>query len=1056
MNSFKKYISVLVVCILCLQQHMILADTDASFRKTEKLNEKIIRMRDQLGAKENISRKDIQELLRLHEKRMKLNPLSQLFKWECISDDLNWGTWGHAVYLLMNAEDDRSRMKLIELNYALSNQGRTVELVPFDKNWLKKTFGGSEDYVILNRSRIPYIASKINRKYLTAEENERLDVYLGQAEATPEIIRRNTIIPVQQSEAKLNQPISVEQTAMENTGEPEIMEENSIPADTQEDVPVRTSEHVSAENQHDTLQAPDAQDSQEPKRPDLSSQIEEAARLAELEADVLRESADDLAEMLSREEEMKQTDDLNQSTPEEEHKKKNLNEALFSASGGIEAREDNSYYWKIIKNIGDVSVQKSESGHWYTPKPEEKIFEGYQIKTGENASVLMLIRGVDNEESYTQLFQNSQLKVINLAQSDLEKLDDVYLELLTGEVLVNIEGLSQESSFKVKTPTAVAGVRGTAFNIAVLMNAVTRLFETRFMVLKGVLGITRHDISAAAREIGLAEGETLKEDSLMPGVPTQGDRRAMRAYKKQVATLTRAVIEKKLSTIQLETRFQNETSLGEVPAIDPNLVPGDSKYDETGETPVTSQLQNIDCVADPLNPLCAENIGNIEITKQDLLRQSLGNLSVEEKQLLQIIINDNPLLKSDPLFGSLIDPTLQTESFFESFGFGDLPPPVNPAGFSGDEFGFGRADGVIFVNNSEGSNVNSGATPETAVLTLEKAMEIAFQNFKSSDLLVILIKETGKDYPVPSDGLLLRPRTAIASMDINGDRPVINGKGNGDFVFKAKNGINAFFNVRITNDNSGGGIKTENASISFDRVEIQNVSVGLSISGVGPQFPRFSDDDNIEEGNEQESGILIRNSLFKDISGVSILFPVTGLPGVCDVFDSEFDNAGVVLRGASNGSTAGNGVDCIWENVDINNCKPSGTSVISITGDRAHCDFFRVNLKNCSQLGTSSPLIQTSGSDSEMTWRGAIIKGNTLGVGQAFIDAGSSFLLMENCIVAGNSMPAAASVVKGGGSAPSGSSLGWGASSANRRRCGRPRCGPRRRGRSRPGAAPRG
>ena len=103
-----------------------------------------------------------------------------------------------------------------------------------------------------------------------------------------------------------------------------------------------------------------------------------------------------------------------------------------------------------------------------------------------------MIRGLadGNQESYTQLFENSKLEVVKLSADSIDTLSEVYLDLILGEVLINVEGLTQTSSFQVATPNAVAGVRGTTFSVQVLYNTVARIYESRFLVLKGKLGIT--------------------------------------------------------------------------------------------------------------------------------------------------------------------------------------------------------------------------------------------------------------------------------------------------------------------------------------------------------------------------------------------------------------------------------------------------------------------------------------------------------------------------------------------------------------------------------------
>ncbi|EKD28050.1 MAG: hypothetical protein ACD_79C00452G0001, partial [uncultured bacterium] len=173
-----------------------------------------------------------------------------------------------------------------------------------------------------------------------------------------------------------------------------------------------------------------------------------------------------------------------------------------------DAETDDRYYWEIVKNINDVQIQKNGSSIWIKSTIGEKVFEGDSIKVGEKSGVLLFIRGLNNKDSFTQIFENSLIKVINLNSVNLDQLEEVYLDLILGEVLVNVENLPSTSTFQVKTPVGVAAVRGTLFSI---LNTAEGFSRTT--VLRGSIAIG-NEIVNAGEVLNMAEnGESKKEEA---------------------------------------------------------------------------------------------------------------------------------------------------------------------------------------------------------------------------------------------------------------------------------------------------------------------------------------------------------------------------------------------------------------------------------------------------------------------------------------------------------------------------------------------------------------
>ncbi|OVE71013.1 hypothetical protein BVX93_02385 [bacterium B13(2017)] len=206
--------------------------------------------------------------------------------------------------------------------------------------------------------------------------------------------------------------------------------------------------------------------------------------------------------------------------------------------------EPNKYFWEVVKTIKEVRVKREGFEDWKEVKAGERLFEGDTFMTGEKSSVTLFIRGLDNRDSFTQLFENTKVKVIQLSQNNLDELDDVYLDIILGEVLVNVEDLPETSSFKVKTPSAVAAVRGTLFATKVLFNMV------KFLLFKGVLQITDIEIARevikelkAGYSLSKSKGESFQEPNNIP------DKVFIR-YKKLAVKIAQNLAKKKGITIR--------------------------------------------------------------------------------------------------------------------------------------------------------------------------------------------------------------------------------------------------------------------------------------------------------------------------------------------------------------------------------------------------------------------------------------------------------------------------------------------------------------------------
>ena len=89
------------------------------------------------------------------------------------------------------------------------------------------------------------------------------------------------------------------------------------------------------------------------------------------------------------------------------------------------------------------------------------------IKTKADSWVNMNLDG-SGETAAVELDENSQLMLLRLTKDDENGTQKTLLDLAIGKILIRAQKLhTKESSFEVKTPTSIVGVRGTVFEVEV-------------------------------------------------------------------------------------------------------------------------------------------------------------------------------------------------------------------------------------------------------------------------------------------------------------------------------------------------------------------------------------------------------------------------------------------------------------------------------------------------------------------------------------------------------------------------------------------------------------
>lgn len=708
-------------------------------------------------------------------------------------------------------------------------------------------------------------------------------------------------------------------------------------------------------------------------------------------------------------------------------------------------KTDTRYFWEISKTIKLVQVKRDRFDYWQDLKPGNRIYEGDILKTGEASSVLLLIHGLNNQESYTQLFENTELKVIKLSKDNLDHLSDVYLDLILGEVFVNVEKLPQTSTFKIKTPTAVAGVRGTLFNVQVLINNVFRI-----LVLRGVVGVTQEVIQGAISELHLKAGEFLEQDPNIPTQPQSIDEETIQAYQAKTEQITQIILEhlQNPPPPQEYSDTQNENSQDTAP-------PPEEGYPD--QQPADNNNQESDDLGDPNDPggpsgpgsddgNAGESVGDdftpiegpgyprsgsnfyslLNSTGQffgydpfdprspnfdpGLVEQFFQSTALNpdflygEQFITNEVVNDTML---DQFFQDFFDPN-NPDGGFVFTGFENTLPPVNPETGLASEIPLQKIDKLIFVDSAQGDDNNFG-NDLSPVKTLEKAMNIANAQ-PSQDFIAILLlfRDNQPEYTVPGDGLILRPRTGIIGKNAGafGEHAIVNGQGKAR-VFLANAGPNLLSNLLIKNVDASGvsvnvNVESDHAALTLNNVILQECAVGLLLKGVGtegaPSFEALPDPlKNTNSFVEGEKGVRVKDSVFRECKQVAVLNPSDSDPSILDIFSVKIENCGTALALRSSGGTNSRIVNTQCIN---NQPLPGFSPLIDILGS-AQVDFLNCQFNNNNMIPAGDSLIAANGSG-KLSFSKCMIAENNISTGKSILSVQGFGLHMENCLIVRN------------------------------------------------------
>lgn len=121
---------------------------------------------------------------------------------------------------------------------------------------------------------------------------------------------------------------------------------------------------------------------------------------------------------------------------------------------------------------GDVQVKRKNSSQWTAAEPNMILYEKDQVKVLAKSRAELIL---DNQ-SVVRLAENSFLVITKIEEAPATKTENTSFDLSLGKLWTKVtKFFNPQSRYDVRTPTAIAGVQGTTYQVIVAENRVTKV-----------------------------------------------------------------------------------------------------------------------------------------------------------------------------------------------------------------------------------------------------------------------------------------------------------------------------------------------------------------------------------------------------------------------------------------------------------------------------------------------------------------------------------------------------------------------------------------------------
>lgn len=116
----------------------------------------------------------------------------------------------------------------------------------------------------------------------------------------------------------------------------------------------------------------------------------------------------------------------------------------------------------VIRTEGDVKVKTANESNWTPAEVGMKLSQAATIKTGKKSWAELRVGMVGG----IRIKENTEV-VLNELSSKPNGSENIILYMNIGEMLVDARGIAKDTDFQVRTPTTIAAVRGTIYNVKI-------------------------------------------------------------------------------------------------------------------------------------------------------------------------------------------------------------------------------------------------------------------------------------------------------------------------------------------------------------------------------------------------------------------------------------------------------------------------------------------------------------------------------------------------------------------------------------------------------------
>jgi hypothetical protein len=251
---------------------------------------------------------------------------------------------------------------------------------------------------------------------------------------------------------------------------------------------------------------------------------------------------------------------------------------------------------RITRIKGEVESRKTQTAQWVPASAGDTLSSGAVVRCKSESEAFIAWKG--------NAIRIGPLSIVSLdtLTEDKQGNESNELRLASGSVFAKISKKGPNSQFKIKTPTAVAGVRGTGFEAS----------EKRLAVVGGKIAVTPVKAGPGAKEIELSSGQKMETSDagfLAGPIPlTDSDMKTLNAIDKQCAE---AVIEyNKGFNTQGSSQGKGSEQSGKSDQNNDKSQKLDQAMDQT--TGMSDRVDVIDSFGDRSDQR-PPNVGNIDI-----------------------------------------------------------------------------------------------------------------------------------------------------------------------------------------------------------------------------------------------------------------------------------------------------------------------------------------------------------------------------------------------------------------------------------------------------------